>query len=316
MVLFFLFSLFFIPFKVADSANRNKSTADFYIPQSAVSKMNQAEKLPTLNPQIPALNQPVTTPNAGVISPPTYRPMSGSVNAAKQPKTSFRKAPIDDILAKQPFPKPALEKYKKHIVRSYYLLPKDLKTLLRKETKSINDETRRIQQIRAGWKTQSPAYKFINYQLNEQINNDIINSRKKYQKRRQAFEDFFKTAPKNKYVSVIESTDRLFWMRTLAETNVLFSYYVQSNHELYFISVFDHEHRHVFTYHRLHVDANRNRRIVATDSGNPEANRRFQKLFNDYSTDLRRIGTGLDIVNPELLRQIGEMQNRYITESY
>ena len=86
--------------------------------------------------------------------------------------------------------------------------------------------------------------------------------------------------------------------------------------QFYFISIFDYEHNHVFSYRRTHVDSNQNRRILAAPSGNKEIDEDYQKLFDDYRADLRRIGYGLDITNPTLLRQIGEMKNRVITVEF
>ena len=39
----------------------------------------------------------------------------------------------------------------------------------------------------------------------------------------------------------------------------------------------------------------------------------YQNLLNGYLTDLNRIGKGLDITNPQLLRQLNEMQNRQLS---
>ena len=254
------------------------------------------------------------------------------INYKKTPGSqNMRQAPVDAILAKQPLPKNRLEHYKKSIIRSFALLPKDLKAVLQKELRSIDYETKSMQQIKAGWERQTSVYKFANYQLIEQIDRGIITSRKNYKQRKQVFANLLKNAPADQYISVIESTDDLFnnihhvtqsapnASPKMKDTIVKFvggHVPASGSTRNYYVSIFDYEYNHVFSYRRTHVDSNQNRRILAAKSGNKEIDKYFQSLFDDYRADLRRIGYGLDITNPILLRQIGEMQNRVITVEF
>lgn len=315
--LFLILSLFAVPLITAESADRNMSSAEFYVPAATLSSLHQKPQPPQLQAQQNAYEQYLKQSNfKPAANSRSFAPNTEQRQTMQNYYPRFRQAPINDILAKQSLPKSELDKYQKHIVRSYYILPRDLKKMLQNELTEINNETKQIMQIKSNWEKQSPAYKFINYQLNTQIKSDIVGSRKNYKRRQKAFADFLQTAPEDKYVSIIEATDPLFWMLTLAQTGNKFSSFSHMGYNLHYISVFDHEYRHVFTYHRLHTDANRNRRIVAVDSQDKNINAQFQKLFNDYNTDLRRIGTGLDMTNPTLLRQIGEMKDKYITKTY
>ena len=294
-----------------DAHNR---TQDIYIPDSSLNQMIKTEKIPPLTtkprPNSAPLIEP-PQPSASLIGQPQS---SFTAKNTRQPNVmaQFSEAPVDRILAKQPYRRQRLNKYKEKIVRSYSMRPNELKKLLENEMTAINKDTRQMQQLLASWEGQSPAYKFANYQLNSQISKDIVKSRKEYKKRKQIFADFFTTAPKSKPISIIEATDPLFWL----VSNPQISAFRTSLRGNYYISFFDSEHRHFLTYNRLNVDANHNRRILAVPSRNPKIDLQFQQLFDSYNNDLRRIGKGLDITNPVLLRQIGTMQNKFITETY
>jgi len=349
--LFFLFGYVLLPFTAA-----SQPQAGFYIPPDTVSAMQEPEKIPEIRKLPPNYNRNVAPDTAKQRATTSPKPLKNTtprqpkrvsypqqqtgltatqpavVNYKKTPGSqNMREAPIDAILAKQPLPKKRLEHYKKHIIRSFALLPKDLNTILQKELRNIDSETKRMQQIKVGWKQQTFAYKLANYQLIPQINSGINASRKNYKKRKEIFAGLLKNAPADKYISVIESTDDLFDSihRTtqsipnaspkMKDTMVRFLGSNMPSIEktgFYFISIFDYEHNHVFSYRRTHVDSNQNRRILAAPSGNKKIDEDYQKLFDDYRADLRRIGYGLDITNPTLLRQIGEMKNQVITVEF
>ena len=57
-----------------------------------------------------------------------------------------------------------------------------------------------------------------------------------------------------------------------------------------------------------------NRRIDTPKTRNERVNNSFQKLFDDYLTDIKRIGTGLDITNQDMFGKINEMKNEYRSE--
>ncbi len=349
--LLFLFGYALLPFAAA-----GQPQAGFYIPPDTVSAMQQPEKIPEIKklPQNYNYNKasdtakqrvgiPRETPKNTISRQPkavpypkqTVSPTAAQpavVNYNKTPVSkNFRQAPIDAILAKQPLPKKRLEHYKKRIIRSFALLPKDLKAILQKELRSIDHETKRMQQVKAEWERQTSVYKFANYQLIPQIDRGIITSRKNYKQRKRVFANLLKNAPADKYISVIESTDGLFsTIHNVTQSAPDTSPKMKENiakfvgvrvpalesSRNYYISIFDHNHNHVFSYRRMHVDSNQKRRIMAAQSGNKEIDKSFQKLFDDYRSDLRRIGYGLDITNPTLLRQIGEMKNQVLTTEF
>ncbi len=353
--LFFLCGSALLPYVAA-----SRPPADFYIPPATVSAMQKTEQTPELKPRPQNYNRgavpvatkqqlPQPTRNTVPKQPkPTAQQTTQSqtartaqpavVNYKKtRPSRKFREAPVEAILAKQPLSQKQLEHYKKNIIRSFTLLPKDLHDILQKELREINAETERMQQIKTGWKQQPSAYKFVNYQLRPQINKGISRSRDIYRRRKQAFDNLLKNAPADKYISVIESTEPYLYMlydvmqatrnkspnikyaamkfirQAEPPSESIFSNEPTSD---YYISIFDHEYNNIFSYQRQHVDSNQNRRILAAPSGNKEVDNNYQKLFDDYRADLRRIGYGLDITNPNLLRQIGEMKNQVITLEY
>lgn len=350
------FLLFLLSYVLLPSAAVSQTQAGFYIPPETVSAMQEPDKMPQIRKMPQNYNRNVAPDTAKQRATTSPKPLKNTtprqpkrvsypqqqtgltatqpavINYKKTPGSqNMRQAPVDAILAKQPLPKNRLEHYKKSIIRSFALLPKDLKAVLQKELRSIDYETKSMQQIKAGWERQTSVYKFANYQLIGQIDRGIIASRKNYKQRKQVFANLLKNAPGDQYISVIESTDDLFnnihhvtqsapnASPKMKDTIVKFvggHVPASDSTRSYYISIFDHEYNHVFSYRRTHVDSNQNRRILAAKSGNKEIDKYFQSLFDDYRADLRRIGYGLDITNPTLLRQIGEMKNRVITVEF
>lgn len=235
------------------------------------------------------------------------------VSAAPQ---QYPPAPIDKILQKQIVNKDKLAKYRHSIVNSYKLQPKQLQNLLDAEYDEINRDTKRMQNIKKNWKSFPYAYHFANYMLNAQISEEITRSRKKFINRKKRFEEILKNTPKGQPIYIIEANDPLFFIETIRKNpnnkvarTIKMTYMAR---ELNYISVFDSEYKHLFTYHRQHIDMLQNRRIVTSlNTKNKEVNRSYQVLFDDYLADMKRIGAGLDINNPRMFREIEQMQNAF-----
>lgn len=290
------------------SEQRQTAATGFFIPTQTVNSLQTKETIP-VRPQINY--NPVSTAN-NVNS-------AGAPQRKRQavPEMYLRRAPIDKILAVQPYSREELKQYKSHIISSNYLLPAELKKIITQETKRINNETARIRWIKQNWQQQSPVYRFVNYELIRQIDSELKQSRQAYQNNISSLRDFLEKAPKNKYISLIEAHDDLFWLSSIMKNNALSgNFRIRAHSDTRYASVFDHKYKHVFSYYRLRADPNYNRRIVAANSGNRNIDAKFQKLFDDYKVDLRRLQTSLDITNPSLFRQIGEMRDNYITVSY
>lgn len=233
-------------------------------------------------------------------------------------KKNYPPAPVAEILKKQFIGSPAKTEYMQSVVRSYTLYPAELNEILQNEYQAINLETQRMKKIKQNWNKSSYAYRLLNYKLNEQISEEIAQTRKKYAVRKQKFAEFIKNAPANQPVYIIEATQPTFFYLTVqknntgkAGTGIQMSFSV---HGIHYVSLFDHNYKHIFTYHRQHIDMLENRRFVIQKTRNERVNRSYQQIFDDYLTDLKRIGAGVDITNRDLLRQIGEMRDEYRSE--
>ncbi len=232
---------------------------------------------------------------------------------------TYPPAPIEKILKKQTWREKDLEKYQANITRSYSLSSEQLKKMLDAEYAKINSETKRMQKIKQNWHTLSYAYQFANYKLNEQISEEITQSRKQFAKRKAHFNVLLKNTPATEKIYLIESTDPLFFYQSIrGSSSNTKGKYIQIKHSaypVYYISVFNHKYQHLFTYQRQHVDMLQKRRIVTfLKTKNERVNRSFQKLFDDYLVDLKRIGAGLDITNRDMLTKLNDMQDEYRSE--
>lgn len=233
--------------------------------------------------------------------------------------SSFTPAPVDRILKAQNENAAKIQEYKKNILNSYTMRPDQLNTLLESEYAEINRETERMQKIKKNWKSLPYAYRYTNYKLNEQISEEITQSRKKFINRKKRFNDLISNSPKNKPIYIIESTDPLFFYATIRAnpnnkaTNRLRMTF--SSHGIHYLSVFDNNYEHLFTYNRQHVDMLQQRRIISpTRTKNERVNRAFQKLFDDYLVDMKRIGSGLDINNNALFAKLNDMRDENRSE--
>lgn len=240
------------------------------------------------------------------------------INTAAAATQNYPPAPIEKILAQQSASADSIQAYKNSIVRSYSLYPTELQNILKAEYAEINRETARMQKIKQNWRSYPYPYRLANYKLNVQISDEITQSRKKFAARKKRFYELLQSTPQNQYLYLIESSDPLFFYETLRTNpnnkNIRRIQMTYSSHGLRYLSVFDHKFNHVFTYHRQHIDMLKNRRINTPKTRNNRVNYTFQKLFDDYLTDMKRIGSGLDISNQDLFTKIGDMRNEYRSE--
>lgn len=306
----FLLLIFVIGLTSSAVAQQNSATG-FYVPSQVLNTVQT--KPQTLNRS--QVNYPVQktgeNTNPARQTQPIQQPKPQ--NQAKSQIYS-RKAPVDKILAKQPISPKLLNHYKSNIISSNYLLPDEFKKIIKKEIQQINKENSDISSIKQNWQRQSPVYRLVNYEINRQIDNEHIKSRKAFQAHIDVLSKFLEKAPQNKYISIIEAHDELFWRYMTYKNSPVQIASVSTDAR--YASVFDHNYKHIFSYRRLRADPNISRRILAANSGNPNTDAQFQKLFDDYKSDLRRIVTSLDITNPTLLRQVGEMKEDYVTLTY
>ena len=224
---------------------------------------------------------------------------------AAQMKIAVNPAPIDDILAEQKFSQNDLQKYKESVVQSYSMLPKDLNLILQNEYETINQETQRMREIKKHFSEMPEVYRYVNFRLPEQISLEMTEVRQAFIERKKSYTEFIEKAPKDKNVSIIISKNPLF-MRM--ERGIFYGVW----DDVTYVSLFDHSYKHIFTYVRKHSNMLENRNIAAAQTTSGRVNQIYQNLFDGYIYDLRRIGAGLDVTNPVLLRQIGEMNDDYV----
>ena len=311
----------------AQTVKHKQKQPDFFVPEKTIQQAHTSEKLPTAQQMLQQGQRMYTDDN----SENSFYPEAASAGSfvatqrtsnqgLKSQKMKIKPAPIDEILKKSRLDEASKTEYKKSILASYYLQPRELKQILQKEAESINADTKRMIALRNNWNKQSVAFRLANYKLNDQISTEMALTSKNYKKRKEKFAQLLKKAPAVKRISVIEATDPLFWHISTQRLNKFtHAYHVkgqQVSQPLHYVSVFDHEYNHVFSYHRKHINPSKNRRIIAARSGNPKIDKIYQPIFDGYLKDLGRISSGLDITNPILLRQIGEMQNKIVSESY
>lgn len=309
----------------AQTVKRTQKQPSFFVPEKTLQQAHTTEKLPTAEQMLQhSANANIASSSAGYILPQTEQNTS-SVSVSKpqakqkaRKKMQLRPAPIDKILKNYSFDKATKQEYKNSILASYYLSPSELKQILQAEAENINADTKRMIAIKNSWASRSTAFKIANYKLNDQISTEMSQTTKNYKKRKQKFDDLLKKSRGR--IAIIEATDPLFWnISTQRSSKSIRPYRIKmqkTSQPLHFVSVFDDELKHVFSYHRKHINPSKNRSIAAAQSGNPKIDKIYQPLFDSYLADLGRISSGLDINNPILLRQIGEMQNKVVSESY
>ena len=310
----------------AQTVRRTQKTPDFFVPNSVLQQAHKTENLPSGQQMLQNAAVRANQRQSGGIEP-SYSPSLGNYNYSSVSgrtllggeKMKTKAAPVDKILEKQHLGKYELKEYKDSILASYYLLPRELEYILQREKDTINADIQRMTAIRNNWNNQSGAFRFVNYKLDAQISEDMTKVAQNYKKRQKKFAELLKKTPPDRRIAVIEATDPVFWLKTVYESTNKSAFRVkqsETSQDLHYVSVFDAEFKHVFTYHRKHIDPNRNRRVIAAKSGNPKIDAIYQNLFDGYLNDLGRIGAGLDVNNPVLLRQISEMQDKKVSESY
>lgn len=290
----------------AQTVKRTTKTPSFFVPNGALKNSSDAEKLSSVRTNRQNRNTLLISDSPSLLT-----------------GTRYEAAPIERILQKQtPFAKAKLAEYKNDIVRSYTLSPYDLQVILQSEYSTINKETLQMEEILKYLKTASPAYRLANFRIDRQISQDMVKNRKRYGKLKQKFAEIIDNEPKNKNIYIIEAKNNLFWL------HYGLSGQWQNNWQGYthgyqfkniaYISIFNHEYSHLFSYYRQHLNMLENRRIYAPDRTanfyiEPDTVQLYQQLFDSYISDLNRIGKGLDINNHLLLRQINEMQDKTIS---
>lgn len=298
--------MFLLPAVSAQTVKRTAKSPSFFVPDNALKSKPEAEKLSVSGRKI-------------------IRGGATNVNNSGETFESIRfdKAPIDAILKKQSeFSSGELARYKKNIVNSYKLSVYDLQKLLQREYRNINKETARMEAVLQHLKTASPAYRFANFQIDRQISQDMVKNRKRYKKLKEKFAEITEGKKTDAITYIIEAKNDLFWKHHELSKQWQYGWkgYIRGYHfkNITYISLFDDKYDYLFSYYRQHLNMLKNRRILApigTDSFYIDNNtvNIYQKLFDDYITDLNRVGKGLDINNPQLLRQLDEMQDETIS---
>lgn len=295
---------------LAQTVNRTVKTPSFFMPENALKNKNDAEKLSLMKTTLYKHGSAASiTSNSNTISP--------------LPDIRYAPASIETILEKQKnLPKNDLNKYKKSIVRSYKLSLDDLQKILQWEYENINKETLRMEAVLRHLKTAAPSYRFANFKIEKQISQDMVKNRKRYKKLQQKFKEIIESEPKNQSIYIIEARNDLFWLHYGLSEQWQNNWrgYTSGYHfkDITYISIFNHEYSHLFSYYRQHLNMLKNRRIPAPDMTahfyiNQDTVNTYQRLFDEYINDLNRIGKGLDVNNPLLLRQLDDMQNKKIS---
>lgn len=315
-LIIFIFILFTVPCVWGQTIKRTTKSPTFFVPNDTFKNKTEKEKLSATK------NKNYTRGNIAHIKQTTVE--STDTLPKEHLNMRYDKAPVDEILKAQPYlSKEQLSEYKKSIVNSYALSVQDLQQLLQKEYDDVNEETLRMEAALRYLKTASPAYQLANFQLETQISQDMTNSRKHYKTIKQRFSEIIKKQ-ESKKVYIIEAKSSLFWdlyeqIKSMKKNENGIKFYLHS-HPVYvtYISIFDDKYNRQFSYYRQHLNMLKNRRIPAPDRTDDsyidtETVKMYQQLFDDYINDLNRIGKGLDINNPLLLRQLNEMQDKTIS---
>ena len=293
----------------------------FYIPKGALHTTSPDRKLPAVQ----------TTGNknrgAGTVSNLSTQQNN---NFLPRKKVQFKPAPVDEILKKNviecdycsekifeyvqanPHVQKNLQQYKSSIVRSLTLKKQDLQDLLQQEYQKLNRETQQIVAIKNNFNNASGTYRFANYQLTAQISKDIVHRNKQYKKLKEELNRILTTMTNNENVYVIEARNRMFLWRNKQKYRSISGSYLN---DLIFVSIFNQKFEHLLTYNRMDIDVLKHSKINAATqhTQNLAAANLYQRIFDDYITDLSRIGKGLDVTNPDLLIKLGEMQDQTLS---
>ena len=216
-------------------------------------------------------------------------------------KMNVEAAPIDEIAKVNHLS----EAYISSIIKSFTLTESQLTRLLKDEFDRINDNTAQLHQIVKQWPNQSKAYHLANYMIKDQSGQEMIKSRQQMKDIKDKYQQLLSSAGGGK-IYIIEAKNPSLYLLT-SNVNAIRGHI----DKISYISVFDNNKKHVFSYNRLHQDMLEDKQIPKI--GRPEYEIYYQS-FDEYLSDLRRIGQGLDVKNPTLLRQIGEMEDVVILQ--
>ena len=306
-----LLSLLIAPFATAQVVKRTTKMPNFFVPDKTLKQISKTEETMPIIPKRIVGGAMAISNNS----------LSSSFNI------QYKKAPIGNILKKQSsISETDKSNYIRAIVNSFTLYPSDLDKLLQSELNTINQETIRMQDIVQNLNSSSWAYQLANFELKRQISQDMVKNREHYKKIKQKFTEIINKTPKNQHLYIIEAKNPLFWknfeiVKLMTAKSIFGSIsWKGSNHfkDVSFITIFNSDYKHLFSYYRQHLNMLKQKKITAPERvgkyriGQREINI-YQNLLNGYLTDLNRIGKGLDITNPQLLRQLNEMQNHKIS---
>ncbi len=296
---------------------RTDKKPEFFVPKSG--SVKSLENVNTVKNRASGTMEHVSG-NKQVSSHENIFSLGGS-NSKHKIKVKFKPAPVDRILAKQDFGmmrnfifggNNGIKEYEQSIIHAYSMTVKDLDLILQNEYETINQETRRMRKIQKHFNTMPEAYRYANFMLPAQISDEMTGVRREFSERKKQYEDFIKKTPKSKKVFIIIAKHPLFMTMNGGNVMVIPGYKGPAD-GVTFVSLFNNEYEHIFTYMRKHSNMLENRGIDAVSTTNGKVNQIYQNLFNAYIYDLRRIGAGLDVTNQVLLRQISEMTDDYVT---
>lgn len=210
-------------------------------------------------------------------------------------KMSIKQAPVDEIAKANHL----TDAYIKSIKNSFALSKAQLNTLLQDEFARINNNTAQLHQIINQWPQQSKAYQLANYMIKDQSSQEITQSRRQMKETKDNYQKLLAETEENDKVYIIEAQNPDLYLQQHGSIKGHWK-------KVTYISVFNNEKKHIFTYNRLHQDMLEDKQIPKIRQHEYEF---FYQSFDNYLTDLRRIGQGLDVQNPTLLKQMSEMED-------
>lgn len=307
-----IFGLFFGI--AAAEVSRGAKTPSFYVPNGA---------LRTTSPDKSSLMVTFKKRNPGTIYRPTAQ-KSDSFYLKR--KTHFKPVPIDKILQKDAIHcdgcseselklvkhnvKEIRQRFKSSIIYALTLKKTDLLNLLKQEFQTINEETKQIIAIKNNFNNASPAYRLANFQLQTQISKEIVPRNKQLKKLKKAFNQILANLPDSEDIYLIGTKDPSFlFLNEIYDTKKVAYLDIVT-----YVSLFNQKFEHLLTYTRMHEDVLKYSKIYTpTKFFEADITNLFQQLFDDYITDLSRIGRGLDVTNPNLLRMLDDMQDKNLS---
>ena len=268
----------------AIAANAKKPS--FFVPEGTFNTSAEKTK-----------NIPKRDLSSGIAATQKKSPIHFTINNKSNiRKIDVNSAPINEIAKINHLP----QDYTRSIIKSFTLSKTQLSNLLQDEFSRINQNTGQLRRILEQWPNQSNAYKLANYLIKDQSSREITKSRQQMKEIKQNYQKVLNAAKNNDKIYIIEATNTLLFKQFKNSG-------IRGNWKnVTYISVFDNEKKHIFTYNRLHQDMLEDKQIPHINQPEYEI---YYQSFDDYLSDLKRIGQGLDVRNPTLLQQIGEMED-------